>query len=307
MTLWITGMAGFIGQAVAREAVRQGRAVAGLDFGAAGGDGRIVAGAVDRAGLAALLRQAGPPGGIVHAAGSGSVGVSLARPALDFDSNVATTQNLCEFLRENGIDAPLVLVSSAAVYGNGHAGAIGETAPAAPLSPYGFNKYAAELIMRSYAGNFGQRTTLVRLFSVYGEGLRKQILWDLCGRLARDGRAELSGDGSERRDFIHADDAAKALLLALDQAAATAPVLNAGTGNATTMRALADAVCDAWRSTQGRAVAVSFSGLVRQGDPAALVGDVSALKALGFSPAIGLADGLVRYVSWFAQTGAPPA
>jgi len=305
MTLWITGMAGFIGQAVARAAVRRGQAVAGLDLGGSGPG--IVVGGVDRAGLSRLLETSGPPSGIVHAAGSGSVGVSLERPGFDFDSNVATTQNLCEFLRAKGIDAPLVLVSSAAVYGNGHAAAIGERASAAPLSPYGFNKYAAELIVRSYAGNFGQRATLVRLFSVYGEGLRKQILWDLCGRLARDGRATLSGDGSERRDFLHVEDAANALLLALDHAAASPPVLNAGTGTGTAMRALADAVCSAWQEACGRPATVAFSGVVRPGDPAALIADVQQLKGLGFSPAIGLEDGLRRYMSWFAKAGATAA
>ena len=87
------------------------------------------------------------------------------------------------------------MVSSAAVYGPGHEGPIGEDARLDPASPYGCHKLVMELLCRSYARSFGVSIVLLRLFSVYGEGLQKQLLWDLCSKLARNRCGQLGGLG----------------------------------------------------------------------------------------------------------------
>ena len=69
------------------------------------------------------------------------------------------------------------------MYGAHHAGTISEDADTQPMSPYGHHKLIMEQLCCSYAISFGIRATIVRLFSVYGPWLRKQLLWDLCLRL----------------------------------------------------------------------------------------------------------------------------
>src|SRR5262249_35777614 len=145
---------------------------------------------------------------VVHAAGSGSVGSSFTAPLRDFERGVATTATLLDILRRVAPKAMVVIPSSAAVYGTQPEGKIAEDAPLAPISPYGAHKLAAELICRQAHFNFGQPVTVLRLFSLYGPGLRKQLLWDLAARLrAQPARILLGGTGTETRDLLFIDDA----------------------------------------------------------------------------------------------------
>ena len=82
----------------------------------------------------------------------------------------------------------------------------------APMSPYGQHKLMMEQLCRSYAMIFGLRSTVARLFSVYGPHLRKQLLWDICSRLERNGRTlVLGGTGAEIRDWTDVRDVARLL------------------------------------------------------------------------------------------------
>ena len=81
------------------------------------------------------------------------------------------------------------------------------------MSPYGQHKLMMEQMCRSYAVTFGIRSTVARLFSVYGPYLRKQLLWDLCSRL-RSGEQTLvlGGTGAEMRDWTDVRDVARFLV-----------------------------------------------------------------------------------------------
>ena len=193
------------------------------------------------------------------------------------------------------------MASSAAVYGANHSEPIAESAFCEPFSPYGFHKRMAELALESYARNFGVRVGVVRLFSVYGPELRKQLLWDLCNRLAA-GVSELTlgGEGTELRDWLHVEDAARVLLLALNNASEECFIVNGGTGLATSVREIAEGLCESW----GDQVPVCFTGVSRSGDPKFLVADVERLSELGAVPQRLWRDGLVEYVNWYkSQAG----
>jgi UDP-glucose 4-epimerase len=253
-------------------------------------------GEVSHANLDGLAGVTGLPDVVVHLAGGSAVGPSFTQPAEDFDRSVATASQLAEWLRLHAPRSRLVMASSAAVYGAGHAGPISETAACAPYSPYGFHKRMAELLLESYARNFGLQVAIVRFFSVYGPGLRKQLLWDACTRLARDGdRLTLGGSGDELRDWLHVTDAARLLSWAATRAGADAPVFNGGTGVATPVRDIAQRLCQGWLPDRAQA----FSGQARAGDPACLVADMARVQAAGFSPERGWQDGIDQYVAWF--------
>jgi UDP-glucose 4-epimerase len=306
MTLWITGLPGFIGQAVARQAEIRGEKFCGIGVvGNATVPDFIAPYLLDEqigpANLDRLATRFGRPGLVIHAAGSASVPDSLAHPDRDFESNVHCTQILCEFLRQRVPSARIVFLSSAAVYGRRAESPISEDVAEAPISPYGHNKLAAELIIANYARNFGLRAMIVRLFSVYGEGLRKQIFWDLCSRLAESGQASLSGFGSEQRDFIHVNDVARLLFLTANHTCELAPKLNGGVGVGIRMIDLAQNVSTAWREVTGRTAVIDFNGRTRQGDPASLVADQRKLSELGFAPSVEFAGGVLSYVRWFVD------
>jgi UDP-glucose 4-epimerase len=299
---WITGARGFIGRALARHLATDGVEVAGVGHGhwpdaAVAGVRCWVNADIHAASLDLLLSRAGMPDAIFHLAGGSAVGPSFANPLEDFERTVHTTARLLEWVRCHAPDAPVVAVSSAAVYGAGHDGPIPESAPLTPYSPYGHHKAIMESLCRSYGANFGLRTAVVRVFSAYGEGLRKQLPWDLCRRLAGGGLAlTLDGTGLERRDWIHVDDVVRTLVLAAEQLpSADCPVVNCGTGTAHTVAEFARLLVDAW----GASCTIEFSGRVRPGDPQSLVADVTRLRALAGLEPRPLADGLAAYASWF--------
>ena len=127
----------------------------------------------------------------------------LPTPMKTSTRTVATTAELLEWMRLAARNAKLVSVSSAAVYGAGHTGPIREEDALLPFSPYGYHKLMMENLCQSYAVNYGLSVMVVRLFSVYGSWLKKQLLWDMCSSLAC-GHAAI-GAGWHRRGIARLD------------------------------------------------------------------------------------------------------
>lgn len=304
-TVLVTGAAGFIGRHLCRFLAARGRTVIGLGHGF-GGRHEVVAGLegwasgdVDAPRLDDLAARLGVPEHVFHLAGGSSVGESLRDPCADFNRTVGSTAVLLNWLKREAPAAKVTAISSAAVYGIGHAGPIREDAPLRPQSPYGHHKAMMEGLLRSYAQSYGTRSVIVRLFSVYGAGLRKQLLWDLCSRLAQGAdKLELQGTGDEIRDWSDVRDVVRAIELASRSASSEVPVFNVGTGVGTPVREIADLTVAAWRGTPA-AESAAFSGRCREGDPFSLQADPGRLGALGFSWEIGVRDGIGDYVRWF--------
>lgn len=307
MSVWVTGGNGFIGRHLIGHLAREGESVYGVGHGAIDETDRRklgltdwINGEISAPNLDGLVQRAGIPSAIFHLAGGSSVVRSIEQPYEDFSRTVAATARLLEWLRQSARECRLVVVSSAAVYGAHHAGAISEQAAKQPMSPYGHHKLIMEQLCRSYADSFGIRATILRLFSVYGPALRKQLLWDLCVRLGQGQRElVLGGTGNEARDWVDVRDVVR-LLAGLAQAnAAPLKVLNGGSGVPTSVAEIARLVTRAW----GGDIPVRFSGLVRAGDPFSLVADAGQLSAIPFSWHISVQDGIAQYVSWFKGQG----
>src|SRR3954452_11636744 len=209
MNIWVTGANGFIGQHLVRVLADRNNHVHGIGHGAIGDAerGRIglqhwLNGEIDAANLNALAGGSGLPSTIFHLAGGSSVGLSIAQPFEDFSRTVSSTARLLEWLRGSAPGCRLIVASSAAVYGAEYSGPISEDAATLPMSPYGQHKLMMEQLCRSYSITFGLRSTVTRLFSVYGPNLRKQLLWDLCSRLCSGEQTlVLGGTVAEMRDW----------------------------------------------------------------------------------------------------------
>lgn len=307
---WITGAHGFIGRYLARGLQAGGYQVAGIGHGAwpeaeaaQWGLSFWLNGEISASNLGQMRQSLGLPDVVFHLAGGSSVGAAMANPNEDFTRTVVSTAELLEWLRQHSPATRLVAVSSAAVYGSAHSGPISEEARVSPFSPYGAHKLMMEELCRSYAANFGLQLVLPRLFSVYGAELKKQLLWDLCGKFAAVGAVELGGTGNELRDWTDVRDVASALDQAARLASDQAPVLNLATSVATPVREIASTVALHWGGAEA-AARVRFSGRSRPGDPFSLVANIDRMRAQGIECAIPVTQGIAEYVAWYrAQAG----
>lgn len=297
----VTGAAGFLGRHVARACALAGCTVRGI------GHGSWPSSEWRNWGLSewyesdvtfeALVSYGGEPDMVVHCAGSGSVGFSMLHPAQDFDRTVVTVRDVLEYVRLNSPQAGVVLPSSASVYGNAPDVPISVSAPLAPVSPYGQHKLMAEELCLSYARHFEVPVAIVRLFSVYGVGLQKQLLWDACKKLSL-GPAVFSGTGREMRDWLHVEDAARFLYNAGQQASPSGLIVNGATGVGVSTRSIVEAIARGFDRLDN----VEFSGVGRSGDPAHLIADISKAQVLDWHPQKSLEAELERYVEWFKET-----
>jgi UDP-glucose 4-epimerase len=303
--VWITGAHGFIGRHLARWLTNQSHTVAGIGHGAwpqveaaRWGVSSWINGEVSASNLGQMRRVSSVPDYVFHLAGGSSVGAAFASPQEDFTRTVASTAELLEWLRQQAPAVRVTAVSSAAVYGAGHEGAIAENARLTPFSPYGAHKLMMEDLCRSYAANFGLQLVLPRLFSVYGAELKKQLLWDLCGKFAAGGAVDLGGTGNELRDWTDVRDVVRVLDQAARLASDQAPVLNLATGRATPVREIASTVALHWGGVEA-AARVSFSGRSRPGDPFSLVANIDRMRSQGIECPIPVTQGVAEYVDWF--------
>jgi UDP-glucose 4-epimerase len=246
-----------------------------------------------------LAALSGPPDLVFHAAGSASVAFSLEQPLLDFQRTVATTAAVLEAMRMAAPGALIVYPSSAAVYGVVTKGQIAEWTPIAPLSPYGVHKAMAEELCLTRSRHFGVRCAIIRYFSLYGPGLRRQIVWDLVQKItANPTEVQLDGEGDETRDFLHVEDASRMVSLVARTTRDEPVVINGGSGHVVSIRELADVVA----RELGEHTAIRFSGKRRQGDPPYYQADVARLAQLSFAPNWTLREGVRDYLAWVRKT-----
>lgn len=303
--IWITGAHGFIGRHLASYLSGNGHRVYGIGHGVwpeldalNWGVSGWVNGEINATNLESIYSSSGPPERLFHLAGGSTVGGSFANPLEDFSRTVTTTARLLDWIRVHVPGCLVVAVSSAAVYGSRYEGMIPESALTDPYSPYGHHKLMMEQLCRAYTANFGLQTVIVRLFSAYGPWLQKQLLWDLCSRIASGADCiRLGGTGEERRDWTDVRDVVRLLGFAGEHSGKQTTLINGGTGKPTTVRQVAELVAVAW----GLPALLEFSGDSRPGDPFSLVSDPQQLAGLGFRWEVDVADGIRSYVQWFRK------
>lgn len=298
----VTGSAGFIGRHAARRFAEAGWSVTGLGHGTWSPEEARSWGLAEwhasDISFDALSASGEAPDAIIHCAGSGSVGYSMTHPYQDFQRTTGTVAAVLEYIRLRAPGARLVLLSSAAVYGQARDEAIREDTPLNPLSPYGLHKTFGEALCRMYGTQYGTSSAIVRFFSVYGSGLRKQLLWDACNK-AISGDITFSGTGMETRDWLNVVDAAELLFTAVEYASPFSPVVNGGTGESPTI----GAVLETLFHTLGIRDKPVFSGVRREGDPLHYCADISEVRRWGWLAKIGWRDGVRAYGEWFKAHG----
>ena len=235
----------------------------------------------------------------IHCAGSSSVVFSVENPYKDFNSSVLIAFHLLDGLRKFSPECKTIYPSSAAVYGNPISLPISENHPLKPISPYGYHKILCEAICNEFSQLYNLNIYILRIFSAYGPGLRKQILWDIFNKSKKENRLVLYGTGKETRDFIYIDDIVNAADMILNSSGNNYDIYNIASGQETSIRELAELIAQELNSN----IPIEFNGLTKKGDPKNWRADVSKLKKLGFEPRTELREGILKVKKWFENEG----
>jgi UDP-glucose 4-epimerase len=233
----------------------------------------------------------------INASGSANVNFSFQNPAVDFELNVINVHKLLVAIRQHNPACRLVNFSSAAVYGNPKSLPISEATPVMPLSPYGFHKLQSDYLLAEYSKFFGLKTCSLRVFSVYGPGLKKQLFWDFYQKTLNERALVLFGTGKETRDFIYIDDLVSALDAVINNFNEEFQIYNVGNGKQVSIESAArifvNSIC-----YKGNII---FSGQERTGDPLNWEADISKLAALRYEQKISFEEGINRYIQWLRE------
>ncbi|MBS1596767.1 MAG: NAD-dependent epimerase/dehydratase family protein [Bacteroidetes bacterium] len=234
----------------------------------------------------------------INAAGSGNVPYSMNHPFIDFEANTLDAIRVLDAMRRHNSYIKYIHISSAAVYGTPLKLPVDEESVTAPLSPYGWHKLMAENICKEYHTVYRLPIAVIRPFSVYGNGLCKQLFWDVCEKLFDQDEIELFGTGNESRDFLHVTDLARLTQCIIANDDFKCNTFNGGTGIETSIARVAEI----FQKYYGAGKKILFNGNSRTGDPRNWRADTKKISAIGFKPSTELEEGIQSYIAWYKAT-----
>jgi UDP-glucose 4-epimerase len=315
-TYLITGIAGFIGSALARALLDRGDTVRGVDNFSTGRRENLEpilkridlreADLTDAAAMASACRDVDY---VLHQAAIPSVPRSVTDPVGTNQSNIDGTLTLLVAARDaaqrGGRLKRVIYAASSSAYGDQPTLPKSENMIPQPISPYAVTKLTGEYYMQSFYRVYGLETVSLRYFNIFGprqdpSSPYSGVLAKFISSMLRGERPTIHGDGEQSRDFTYVDNAVLANLVACEAPAVNVAggVFNVACGERLTLNATYQ-VLKKLIGFQGEAI----HGPERAGDIKHSLADISlAKKHLGYRVLVGFEEGLRRTVDWYRET-----
>ena len=237
------------------------------------------------------------PDYIFHCAGNSSIQNSIKNPMNDFKKNSYLTFELLNFVREFTPKSNFYFFSSAAVYGDPSLLPINESQTLNPISPYGFHKFLSEKICDEFSKLYSLNIVVLRIFSAYGNGLKRQIFYDLMRKLINEEEVLLKGTGKESRDFIHVLDICRSIELIMNTKNKSLEIYNIGNGEETLIEQIPKLFLNFLNSKK----IIKFDNKKNLGMPSNWRSDITKLKKIGFNKSIPFQKGIEEYIEWYIK------
>jgi UDP-glucose 4-epimerase len=301
-TYLITGVAGFIGSAIAKRILENGDEVIGIDNFLTGYRRKIlekinfIEGDISKKEDIHKLRDF-EIDGIFHLAAQSSGEISYEKPEYDIQTNALGTLNLLNFAVEQNIKR-FIYASSMSVYGDVEEKPISETDCKNPKSYYGITKLAGE----NYVSAFSDRldTTSFRLFNVYGEGqnmqnMKQGMVSIYLAYFLKNEPVFVKGSGERFRDIIHIDDVVDIWFESINKKDSFGKIYNLGTGKKTKVKELLEILAKNWGDEK---YPIEYADHGTSGDTFGIYADISKLKEDFWKPKIDLETGTNKFINW---------
>ena len=307
-TYLITGVAGFIGSALARAVLAQGDHVRGVDNLSTGRREnlteilpRIDFQQADLLDLQALYEACRGVDYVLHEAAIPSVPKSVLDPLGSNRANLDGTVNVLMAARDAKVKR-VVYAASSSAYGDTPTLPKREDMAPNPISPYAVAKLASEHYMISFYRCYGLETVCLRYFNIFGPrqdptSPYSGVLAKFITQMLKGEQPTILGDGKQSRDFTYVDNAVEANLLACKAVATEVAgrVFNIATGR----RVDLNETFQILKKLTGYPGNVNY-GPERAGDVKHSLADMSrATKHLGYTPKVDFEEGLRRTIDWY--------
>lgn len=240
-----------------------------------------------------LIKTNFMPDVIIHCAGSGSVSKSFENKKLDYEKNINTTKEIIKFIKYLKKKPKIVMFSSAAVYGNScHK----NKKKLIPISPYGKNKLLAENILQESSKKINFKLTILRFYSIYGKGLKKQLIWDACKKIKYN-KNNFFGCGNEIRSWINIKDVVSFTEFLIKKNIKKNNVLDVSGNDIVENKILLSKLFILFKFNKNP----NFNNQHKIGDPVKQIFNNTKLKNFGWNPKVNLSQGLKEYIIWFKK------
>lgn len=301
MRLYIAGINGMVGSAIAFEANAQGFEVSGksskeIDL-------------TDRKVVFEEIQGSKPDALIIAAAKVGGIGANSSMPVDFLSINLQIQTNLLDAAHKADINKVLFLGSSC-IYPKFTPQPITESALlTGELEPtnefYAIAKIAGLKLVEAYRRQFGHHWISAMPTNLYGprdnfDVETAHVLPALIHRfhdakVNNANEVEIWGDGSPLREFLYVGDLARACLVLLNQCDDTVAI-NIGSGQEISIEQLAKLIS----KVVGYSGEIVFNNSRPNGTPRKLL-DSSRIAQLGWSPQVKLEDGILSTYDWFKK------
>lgn len=304
MKILVTGGAGFIGSHVADGLIAMGHEVVVLDNLSTGTPdnvnprARLVEMDITDPRIAEFLVEERFDV-VDHHAAQVSVNVSVDAPIHDATVNILGSINLLQASVASEVKKFIYISSGGAMYGEPEQLPVAEDYPPMPLSPYGASKHSVEHYLYLYHHIYGLRFTSLRYPNIYGPRQDPKgeagVIAIFTGQMLRNQPVTINGTGEQLRDYLYVGDCVTANLLALE--GGDGGMYNLGWGMGISVNELFDKL-----STFTGYTREPIHGPAKPGETFRIFLDADkAREELGWSPTVGLADGLQRTVEYFQE------
>lgn len=304
MKILITGGAGFIGSYVASAFIKEGHKVLIVDNLSTGVEENIPKEAdfvkcdIRERTLLEKAFSDFKPDMVNHHAAQINVRQSVDDPVFDAEINIIGTLNLLELSVKHKIKRFIFASTGGAIYGEPEKLPADETTPPMPISPYGASKYAVETYLGYYRAVHGLDYAALRYSNVYGPRQNPHgeagVVAIFCSCIISGKPCLIFGDGSQTRDYVFAEDVARANMLGVN-----APVGRYNIG--TEIEASVNDLVRILRKAVGREFKVEYAPS-RPGEVQRIALDITlAKRVLGWSPSANLEDGIHQTWRWFSE------
>ena len=307
----VTGATGLVGGALVRHFAAQGRrvfaAVRNVDKARAmfGGVANVEIVEWDVTKLGGPSSCADAVDWLVHAASETASRAFVERPVETISSILDGTRNALEFARVAEVKA-MVFLSTMEVYGAPTVEFVterdyGYIDPVSVRSSYPEAKRMAENICVSYAKEYGVPVKIARLTQTFGEGVRyddARVFAAFARAIIEKRDIVLKTEGTTARCYCYLGDAVAAIETILARGEPAVPYTVANEGTFCTIREMAEALCAA-HPESGSKVVFDFTDAAAQGfaPPFRMRLDCSRLRALGWTPKVGLIEAFDRMIA----------